>query len=147
MKSIICENQPIVFFLVESKWLAVHRLCNILQHTFASVTIFFIVSTQQQHSKIYLCRLAIPDNFHLIYYILLYVNPMLFQQEIMSDKIHLQMVSSAISLPWRTFYLVLLHRQCAMSMDKLSKDRSNKLTTDMLADFFIQLSQQPSFNE
>ena len=93
VKSIICENQPIVFFLVESKWPAVHRLHNICQHTFASLTIFFIMSTQQQHSKIYLCRLAIPDNFCCTIYC--YVNPMLFQQEIMSDEIHLRMVSIA----------------------------------------------------
>ena len=54
----------------------VHRLHNILQSTFAPLTFFFVVSAKKQHSKIHLCRLAIPDNFHSFYYC--YVNPICY---------------------------------------------------------------------
>ena len=89
--------------------------CTITLTALCLFTLFFVVSIQQQHSKIYLCHLAIPDNFHSFL-------PPLYQSYAISTRnlyeIHLWMVSHLISFPWRKLSLFLLHRWCTMNSKK-----------------------------
>ena len=79
------------------------------------------MSAQQQHSKIHLCRLAIPDNFLLFYYF--YVNPTNSARNSSADGQLSNFPSLKDALPGSTAQAVC---------DELSNDRSNKLKAVML---------------
>ena len=67
----VCTYVPMCAYMYVRMYMCVHGWMQAIK---------YVNNAGDQHSKIYLCCLAIPDNFHSFYYH--YVNPTILRQEI-----------------------------------------------------------------